>query len=69
MEAEPLLQEVTAVTLKTIMALTKLLRPVGIFMLEAFGRDRGEGWGGGWGEVTRDCKSEVLFLKRNFKSS
>ena len=47
MEAEPVLQEVTAVTLKTIMALTKLLRPVGIFMLEAFGRDRGEGRGGG----------------------
>ena len=47
MEAEPVLQEVTAVTLKTIMALTKLLRPVGIFMLEAFGRDRGEGGGGG----------------------
>ena len=43
MEVEPVLQEVTAVTLKTIMALTKLLRPVGIFMLEAFGRDRGEG--------------------------
>ena len=66
MEAEPVLQEVTAVTLKTIMALTKLLRPVGIFMLEAFGRDRGEGGGG---EVTRNRKSEVLFLKRNFKSS
>ena len=65
MEAEPVLQEVTAVTLKTIMALTKLLRPVGIFMLEAFGRDRGEGGG----EVTRNRKSEVLFLKRNFKSS
>ena len=43
MEVEPVLQEVTAVTLKTIMAMTKLLRPVGIFMLEAFGRDRGEG--------------------------
>ena len=64
MEVEPVLQEVTAVTLKTIMALTKLLRPVGIFMLEAFGRDRGEG-----GEVTGNRKSGVLFLKRNFKSS
>ena len=43
MEVEPLLQEVTWVTLKTIMALTELLRPVWIFMLEAFGRDRGGG--------------------------
>ena len=54
-------------TLKTMMALTKLLRPVWIFMLEAFGRG-GEG-GGGREEVTRNRKSGVLFWKRNFKSS
>ena len=51
-------------TFKTMMALTKLLRPVWIFMLEAFGRG-----GEGGEEVTRNGKSGVLFWKRNFKSS